>query len=56
MSGSNNKRSGGAAVKVVLTGFVLLTMAATGFSMFSGCGVDDGGCGCFQPATGCEQY
>lgn len=43
MSGSNNKRSGGAAVKVVLTGFVLLTMAATGFSMFSGCGVDDGG-------------
>lgn len=43
MSGSNNKRSEGAAVKVVLTGFVLLTMAATGFSMFSGCGVDDGG-------------
>ena len=43
MSVSNNKRSGGAAVKVVLTGFVLLTMAATGFSMFSGCGVDDGG-------------
>lgn len=43
MSGSNNRRSGGAAVKVVLTGFVLLTMAATGFSMFSGCGVDDGG-------------